>query len=118
MNDIIESWTVPVGTSGYDYGFRVVVSHDTDTRPDEFDCFDAADMAGWKADAWQFVVITVTPFLEGMTFDGAAEVLGGVTWGHIGGRWLDKEYAMNSHPVPEMIRDAATAADEIRRKLT
>lgn len=118
MNDTIESWTVPVGTSGYGYGFRVVVSYDTGTRPEHSDCYSAADVTGWKLDQWQYVVFTVTPFLDGITFDGAAEVLGGVEWGFLGGKWLDKEYAMNSHPVPEMMASAAEAADEIRRKLT
>jgi hypothetical protein len=118
VNDIIESWTLQAGNSGSRYGFQVVVSYDAGTRPEHSDCYSAADVVGWKQDQWQYVVFTVTPFLPGITFDGAAQVLGGVEWGFLGGRWLDKEYAMSSHPVPDMMTEAAAAADEIRRKLT
>jgi len=117
MSDIIESWTVTAESAGMAYGFHVVAKADTDTRPEHSDCYSAADVVGWRQDQWRYVVFTVTPFLSGVTFDGAAEVLGGVEWGFLGGRWLDKEYAMSSHPVPEMMRSAASAADEIRRNL-
>jgi len=45
--------------------FTVVAEHDSDVRPDEFDCYDPADVAAWEADRWEYVIITVTTEVDG-----------------------------------------------------
>src|SRR3984893_9910256 len=44
---------------------RVDLENDLDSNPNEFDCYDAADIAAWKRDDWCFVTVVATVELHG-----------------------------------------------------
>lgn len=69
----------------------LTVEPDDDTTPMDADCYDADDIAAWRADDWRYVVVTV----EGP--DGATASLGGVEYGQIAGRYIDTD-ALISDP--------------------
>lgn len=63
----------------------LTIAPDDDTTPMDADCYDADDIAAWRAGDWQYVVVTVT------AVDDAVSSMGGVEYGHIAGRTIDTD---------------------------
>lgn len=88
MNDTMDSWAIDGKKWDLPCNFHVSLTHDGgETRPDqEYDCYDAEDIAAWKRDEWCFVTVDVTPVDEFKTiYARAMESLGAVEWGDMPG---------------------------------
>jgi hypothetical protein len=64
--------------------FTIELLPDYDTRPDEFDCYDAADITAWKNDEWRYVGVRVKATIraEGYDLDAITDGLWGVEYGY------------------------------------
>lgn len=84
--------------------YKIEIVADADARPDEADCYDAADLSAWRNDEWRFVGVVVT------TKSGdASTALWGVEYGYSPGwgRDIDTDELITSYPVPDLIGDIA-----------
>lgn len=114
MDYPIEHWTISREDLPYD--FRVEVVKDLDGRPDDFDCYSEDDVAAWKRDDWEYIIVTVTPVSGEVAYEGAAQSLGGVEYGFFAGRWLDRK-ELEQYPLPDLIKEATHEADEIQARM-
>ena len=45
--------------------------YDTDSTPDDYDCYTAKQVTAWRADEWQFVGLRVTASVDGIELGSA-----------------------------------------------
>src|SRR5216683_3981349 len=105
--------------------YRIEVEPDYASTPYDADCYTPKQIEAWKRDDWQYVGVTVTPYLDGLGMDLPGEnSLWGLEWGSlpqtteddrvIGQSWIDLDYMIigtpdhpeYAYPVPEMIAEA------------
>lgn len=77
----------------------VTLVEDNDPRPDDYDCFDAAEIAAWKRDEWSFVGVLITEE-GGKDFDS----LWAVVYGRLNASTrITMDEIVSDHPVPGML---------------
>ena len=59
--------------------YRIKVMPDTDADPNDFDCYDDADMKAWRNDEWRYVGIALV--VEGYVGDVEINARAGDLWG-------------------------------------
>ena len=61
-------------------GFTITatIHHDSDTRPDDFDCYDESTIQAWKDDEWFFCGVALQVSREGVDLTGD---YGAALWG-------------------------------------
>lgn len=87
--------------------YRIDVVPDDDSRPEETDALDEADVAAWKADEWRYVGVMVTPVIEGIgDLDESSSDLWGVEFGTLPNvPSIDLDQPVKQYPVPDLIED-------------
>lgn len=70
-NDSIE-WT----NHGFD--FEAVIVYDTDTRPDDSECYDERQIRLWKSDQWFFCGVVLSVSFKGVKLSDHAASLWGI----------------------------------------
>ena len=122
MQGDIDSKTVPDATVK-GLSWRVTLDADEFYSKPEGDGYTARQVAAFKAGEWSYVVVGVTPIIDGVTLPDVTETLGGVEYGTYvltdeddnvtGTREIDLDYLIagmpeddEGYPVPEMIREA------------
>jgi hypothetical protein len=61
---------------GFDFVARL--QHDTDTKPTDFDCYDAEDVTRWKNDEWFYVGVVLSVSRNGVELSDHAASLWGI----------------------------------------
>lgn len=101
---------------------RAHLEPDLDASPEDYDCFDQADIDAWKNDQWEFVGVVVTASKEGI--DLGTGYIGAVVHGQIGEKSVDAledepGFIVNNVPDPDtfasgygvgLVSDAIAAA--------
>ena len=61
---------------GFDFVARL--QHDTDTKPTDFDCYDAEDVQRWRDDEWFYVGVVLSVSRNGVELSDHAASLWGI----------------------------------------
>ncbi|MEV4199376.1 hypothetical protein [Micromonospora globbae] len=80
--------------------YRVDIDPDPDASPNEFDCYDRADINAFRAGRWRYVTVTVTVDSAGVDI---SDQLGAVEYGTLPHTSIDVDRLVADHPVPDMI---------------
>lgn len=98
--------------------YRVTLTHDTDVRPTDYDCYTPADVAAWGRDEWCYVVVKVAAIIPGFDVSESDDYLGGVEYAPAGyagfTATIDDDYIRDAHPVPDMIEEVRAGLVKIR----
>jgi hypothetical protein len=105
------------------FEIRAAMVPDTDSTPDDADCYDESDKAAWRNGEWGYVGIIVSAWRAGVELGEAS--LWGTEYGILDGRAINPlaDDAANSaewvHGYgPQLIREAISEARETLAKLT
>lgn len=124
--DLIEERTIT--RDGISY--RVMISPDCDSSPDDADCYSASDKAAFKRGDWQYVGVIVRPVIDGQEIDGAEDSLWSVEFGDMpaetepfrGGQhsgWhVGMDEIVNTHPVPDMISEVRGQLEKLGKLIS
>jgi hypothetical protein len=120
--DIIDETTIT--RDGITY--RVMVTPDYDSSPDDADCYSDSDKEAFKRGDWQYVGVIVRPVIAGQEFDAAEDSLWAVEYGHMPAEAEEYQGGMhpettirldeivNTHPVPDMISEVRAHLAQLR----
>lgn len=104
----IDNWWINTDIRGL--RFRVDLDTDQDETPYHADCYTDEQVEAWKNDRWEFVIVTVTPELDGELITECLDSLGGVEAGAIPEAvdgYIGRDQ-LSEYPVHEMV-DACKA---------
>ena len=102
-------------TRSVDYGpftIRATLVADTDSRPDDFDCYDADAIAAWRNDDWGYVGVVLSVWLDDACLDDACAGLWGVEV-----NCPDSDNTYLATCANEMLPEAIAAADAWRTRV-
>lgn len=122
MSGYVDSWTVE--QDGITY--RVDLDPDTDSTPDDAECYSPSDIKAYRDDLWSYVGVTVTPLVAGA---GASAATWGVEYGVMpaetepwqGGmhdRTVIDRAVIEREYVPELIVEARAELRKLREALS
>ena len=94
------------------FTIRATVHDDTDTTPDDFDCYSPESIAAWRAGDWCYVGIVLSVWLDDICIDDHAASLWGITCNV---PTDDNSYL--SECANDLLPEALEAAERARRKL-
>ncbi len=94
----------------------VTVDYDQELTEPEGDGYTPKQVEAFRRGDWNYVVVGVTPVIDGVELDSLADYLGAVEWGNYvltdeddnetGTAYLDLDELISVHPVPDMISEA------------
>jgi hypothetical protein len=107
------------GIEGVPDGYRLTltVHDDTDSRPDDVECFDPADIEAWREDRWRYVGIEVA-----VVDDDGTDLASYAVWGfELGDYWpMSTEAQIWAHATDGGVVDEALhlATERLERRAT
>jgi hypothetical protein len=96
--------------------FLIGLEPDTDSSPDDADCYDDADKAEFAAGNWQYVGVIVTPIVGDIEWHDAQSGIWAVEYGHNGDVWTSTMDSIAQRAIDEGWCDEA--ADNLRKIAT
>lgn len=99
-----------------DYGpftIRAALVADSNTSPYDYDSYDAAGIAAWNNDEWQYVGVVLSVWVDDVCLDDNVASLWGVDANYPG-----SDNAYLSECANEILPEAIAAADALRIKLS
>ena len=83
-----DAFTIEGDTRTVEFGpvtIRATIVADTDTRPDDFDCYTPEAIAAWRRNEWQFVGVVLSIWVGDMCLDDYTASLWGIDCNYPGG---------------------------------
>lgn len=125
MRDAID-WRDLDARDGFELSARLY--YDSDSTPDDYDCFTPKQVQAWRNDEWQFVGLVITASIAGTELGRAS------CWSVESGLWTDTDENDNvtgtrvldplrdddylNDLIPEAIADARANLARINEKVT